>query len=143
MSQTLARPTPRAASFQSRNESPTRKRARLRRRGTVEAAVLDGDASQPRLKAPVTTDVQAFLQKHLYSDRLQRMPAATQASLKASGGKFGAAVNFSSAPTRAGASIQIGKQRKKKRKPESKALAGGGHSTLEQMAAKIMRRKQS
>ena len=93
---------------------------------------------QPRVHAPVRADVRDFLQQQLYGDRLRRVPAATLSSMKASGGRFGAASNFASVPLAPPAQPAGGKKRGKRKRG---AAAPTGRSTLEQMAAKIMRRK--
>ena len=54
-----------------------------------------------RLHAPVKLDAKAFLQQQLYGDRHKRVAAATLASQRASGGRFGAATNFATVPLEA------------------------------------------
>ena len=108
---------------------------------TVEVAVLPSDPSGVRLHAPVRADVADFMQQQLYGgDRHKRVPAATLSSLKASGGRFGAASNFATVPAAPPPPGGFGSKRKKKRKAASGGDATGSFSTLERMAAKIMRK---
>jgi len=111
---------------------------------TVEVAVISGAGGGPRLHAPVQSDVRAFMEQQLYSDRHRRAPAATLSSLRPSGGaRFGAASNFATAVPLP-PNPDLGSKRKKRRKggaPPAKEMAGS-FSTLERMAAKIMQKKR-
>ena len=110
----------------------------VRRSSTVEIAILPDGGRQPRLHAPVKSDAKAFLQQQLFGSRHQRVSAATLSSLKPTGGRFGAASNFATVPLdKAAPTIRKGK----KGKGRDKAVVGGT-STLEQMAARIMRKKR-
>ena len=110
----------------------------LRRSSTVEVAILPEGGRQPRLHAPIKSDAKAFLQQQLFGSRHQRVSAATLSSLKPAGGRFGAASNFAIVPLdKATQTIRKGK----KGKEREKAVVGGT-STLEQMAARIMRKKR-
>ena len=80
----------------------------------------------------------AFLQQQLYGDRHKRVPAATLASQRPSGGHFGAASNFATVKLEA---KPQGVAKKGRRARADKAVVAGT-STLEQMAARIMRKKR-
>lgn len=115
-------------------------------RETVEVAVLPASSrvAQPRMHAPVRDDVKDFLQNQLYGGRHKRVPAATLSSLKASGGKkFTAASNFASVPLSPQQEEPARKKRKRNGVGGSSAGEIPGRSTLEQMAARIMRRGRS
>ena len=135
-----ARDRRRAAAVERVAEPPTGLPRVVRKLGgTVDVAVLDGangKAAQPRTHAPVRADVRDFVRKQLYGNRVQRAPAATLASLKPAGGRFGPASNFATVAP-AAAEQPSGKKRKRS-SPEV-----AGHSTLEQMAARLMNRKRS
>ncbi len=110
----------------------------------VKVAVLPRDEG-PRLQAPARADLSDFVQQHLYGGRHDRRSALTQASLKPKGPNgFGAAINFARAPL----DPVVKKARKGKReRKEGGPAPGGGFvgeraSTLEQMAARIMRKRQ-
>ena len=145
-----ARPTASAKQEQPRPQSaPSGIPRVVRKGGNLEVAVLDGDSSNSRVRihAPVQASVRDFMQQHLYGDRVRRAPAATLESLKPRGGKFGPASNFSSDRlSRTDSETQNRKSasgRKRKRIEGANDGAGrGGFSTLEKMAARIMRRKQ-
>ena len=113
----------------------------VQKSSNVEVALLPGGADGgPRLHAPVTSDAKDFMRKQLYGERQERRPAASIASLKPSGGRaFGAASNFATAVAApAAASSRKGKKRKKGGVTKE---VTGAYSTLERMAAKLMRRK--
>jgi hypothetical protein len=116
----------------------------VRKGETVEVAVLPpteggvGGMRAARLQAPIKQDARAFLQQQLYGQRHTRVSAATLASQRPASGRFGAASNFATVPLDAKPTgvTKKGKQRGK----EKPRLAGT--STLEQMAAAIMRKKR-
>lgn len=114
----------------------------IRKSDRVEVAVLpEAGASSgrhTRLHAPVKLDAKAFLQQQLYGDRHKRVAAATLASQRASGGRFGAATNFATVPLEA---KPKGVTKKGKRGGGDKPTMAG-HSTLEQLAARIMRKNR-
>ena len=112
----------------------------VQKSSTVEVALLpaEGAIGEPRLHAPVKTDVRDFMQQQLYGGRTRRAPAATLASLRPAGGKFGAASNFATVPVQP---LVQGGGKKRKRKAATRVVASGSHSTLERMAERIMRRK--
>ena len=109
----------------------------VRKSGNLELAVLESDRSGPRLHAPVRDSVSEFMQRQLYGDRVRRAPSATLSSLKSRSGNFGAASNFSTVPVAASSGLGG----KKKRKRAETTTTSAGYSTLEQMAARIMRKK--
>ena len=113
----------------------------VQKSSTVEVAVLpsEGTVGQPRLHAPVKTDVRDFMQQQLYGRGIRRAPAATLASLRPAGGKCAPASNFATVPVDPLA--QIG-GKKRKRKATKTVDATGSHSTLERMAERIMRRNK-
>lgn len=103
--------------------------------GHVDVAVLASDDG-PRTQAPTRSDLRAFVDKQLYGGRNKRAPAATIASLKVSHGRFGAASNFATAPLQPKPDGGAGRAKRKQRD----APTAGTTSTLEQMAARIMRK---
>ena len=111
---------------------------------TVEIAVIDGvEPSRPRLHAPVSAGVRDFMQQQLYGKRISRAPAATLSSLKAAGGRFGPASNFASSKLAAADPVQPARKGRQARQRGNNAQtvnSAGQHSSLEQMAAKIMRK---
>ena len=85
------------------------------------------------------------MNEQLYgSGRVKRVPAATLDSLKATGGRFGAASNFATVPAPLQSDIdkeRKERQKKKARQQQPKQMGGkGGFTSLEKMAAQIMRR---
>lgn len=117
----------------------------VRKVENVEIAVLPAEGAvrqHPRIHAPVKANVRDFLQQQLHGDRHRRVPAATQQSLKPSSGRYGAASNFASVPLSAPSSAQGEGDSKRKKRRASETPAVGGYSTLERMAAKIMRKKR-
>lgn len=114
--------------------------------GQVEVAVLPpdeggvGGAKAARMHAPIKQDARAFLQQQLYGQRHTRVSAATLASQRASGGRFGAASNFATVPLDQAKPLGVAKKGKRKGGKDKPVVAG--HSTLEQMAAAIMRKKR-
>ena len=81
------------------------------------------------------------MQQQLYgSGRHQRVAAATLSALKPSGGRYGAASNFASVAAPPASDAEG--QRKKKRKRSSPEAGGKQFSSLEKMAAQIMRRNR-
>lgn len=122
----------------------------VRKGGNLEVAVLDdgSSTSRVRLHAPIQASVRDFMQQQLYGDRVRRAPAATLESLKPRGGKFGPASNFSSVHmSRTESNLQGRKgssgQKRKRANAARDEGGSGGFSTLEKMAARIMRGKQS
>lgn len=96
----------------------------------------------PRLHAPVQTDARAFMDKMLYGNRHRRAPAATLAALRPSGATRGAAAsNFATATGPSGPPADLFKKKKKKKAPEQQQP--GTYSSLEKMAAAIMRKKRT
>lgn len=108
----------------------------------VRVAILEGRGGAPRTQAPARAELRAFMEQQLYGKRHKRGSAVTHASLKAKGnGRFGPAANFATVP------LAPKPERKKGKKAAAAAgggaggFAGGRASTLEQMAARIMRKK--
>ena len=113
----------------------------IQKSSTVEVAVLPDDSSV-RLHAPVSSDVRNFMQKQLYGDRHRRAPAATIASLRPSGGRFGAASNFATATASALQPESKGGRKKRKSAGADTTKVAGSYSTLERMAARIMQKNK-
>ena len=83
------------------------------------------------------------MEQQLYGNRHRRMHAATLASLKPSGGRFSAASNFATATPQPPAPDIGGKRKKRKKAGASPAKdASANFSSLERMAAKIMKKKR-
>ena len=130
-----------AAAASSSRELPTGLPRVVSTTDTVDVAVLDGKGG-PRLHAPVRTDVRSFMEKQLYGERNKRVPAATLASLKPSGRRFGPASNFASVPLAPASGVT--KKKKKGKVGGGGGGGGAGYSSLERMAAAIMNKsKQS
>lgn len=115
----------------------------VQRVNTVEVAVLpEAGMRGARLHAPIKADAKAFLQEQLFGSRHQRVSASTLSSMKPTGGRFGAASNFATVPLEHQKETPGAHKKGSSKRKGSATELMAGRSTLEQMAARIMRKKR-